>query len=153
MTVPFGMSRETETYPVSHSIDDTIPAIIDRRGNASSSARVSTSCCAPTQAMLFSSGAMQLTARTDKPASNVHFSGAKARGRAARSLCDRLTPLLISSGLVAGITPTSVRQMSGAAIRDTAFLPLAGGGAGERQKDSSSWSGSAAGEMQEANGG
>ena len=37
------------------------------------------------------------------------------------SLSDRLTALLISHGLVKGITPTSIRQMSGQPIRALAF--------------------------------
>ena len=37
------------------------------------------------------------------------------------SLSDRLTQLLISHGLVKGITPTSIRQMSGQPIRALAF--------------------------------
>jgi len=46
------------------------------------------------------------------------------------TLSDRLTPLLISAGLVKGITHTSVRKQSGAAIRDSVLWPLDGGAAG-----------------------
>jgi hypothetical protein len=45
------------------------------------------------------------------------------------TLSDRLTPLLISAGLVKGITHTSVRKQSGAAIRASALWPLDGGAA------------------------
>jgi hypothetical protein len=46
-----------------------------------------------------------------------------------QTLSDRLTPLLISAGLVKGITHTSVRKQSVAAIRDSALWPLDGGDA------------------------
>jgi hypothetical protein len=46
------------------------------------------------------------------------------------TLSDRLTPLLISAGLVKGTTHTSVRKQSGAAIRASALWPLDGGSAG-----------------------
>jgi hypothetical protein len=42
------------------------------------------------------------------------------------SLSDRLTPLLISAGLVRGITHTSIRKQSGAPIRASALWPLDG---------------------------
>jgi hypothetical protein len=45
------------------------------------------------------------------------------------SLSVRQTRSLISSGLIAGITPSFVRKTSGLAIRDFASLPLDGGGA------------------------
>jgi hypothetical protein len=45
------------------------------------------------------------------------------------TLSDRLTPLLISAGLVKGTTHSSVRKQSGAAIRASALWPLDGGGA------------------------
>jgi hypothetical protein len=45
------------------------------------------------------------------------------------TLSDRLTPLLISAGLVKGTTHTSVRKQSGAAIRASALWPLDGGAA------------------------
>jgi len=45
-------------------------------------------------------------------------------------LSDRLTPWLISRGLVKGITHSSVRKQLGAAIRATVLWPLDGGDAG-----------------------
>lgn len=45
------------------------------------------------------------------------------------SLSDRLTPLLISAGLVKGTTHTSIRKELGAAIRASALWPLDGGDA------------------------
>jgi hypothetical protein len=53
-------------------------------------------------------------------ASIAPFSAMKDRSYRL-SLSDRLTPLLIKSGLVAGITPTSIRRQFGAAIPDTVF--------------------------------
>jgi len=54
--------------------------------------------------------------------------GTKGKTKAV-SLSDRLTPSLISAGLVRGITPTSVRKQLGAAIPATALWPLDGGNA------------------------
>lgn len=49
------------------------------------------------------------------------------KGRSYRpSLSDRLTPLLISSGLVRGTTPSWIRKRSGVAIRGSALWPLGG---------------------------
>jgi hypothetical protein len=45
------------------------------------------------------------------------------------TLSDRLTQSLITAGLVKGITHTSIRKQSGAAIRDSALWPLDGGSA------------------------
>src|SRR6185312_774528 len=45
------------------------------------------------------------------------------------TLSDRLTPSLISAGLVKGITHSSVRRQSGAAIRASVLWPLDGGDA------------------------
>lgn len=47
-------------------------------------------------------------------------------GIKAVSLLDKLTPSLISSGLVRGITPMSIRKRSGARILDTALSALDG---------------------------
>lgn len=49
------------------------------------------------------------------------------------SLSDRLTPLLISAGLVAGIIPMSMREGSGQLTLDT-VLRLQAGHAAEQQK-------------------
>ncbi len=63
----------------------------------------------------------------DKKVSTVHFSEMKhPKNTKVLSLSDRLTPLLMSSGLVKGIIPTSMRKKSGQQILGTAFLPLAG---------------------------
>jgi hypothetical protein len=64
----------------------------------------------------------------DSKASIAPFSATKAAG-GPQTLSDRLTPLLIALGLVKGITHTSIRKQSGAAIRDSALWPLDGGSA------------------------
>mgnify|MGYP000376682756 CR=1 FL=1 len=56
----------------------------------------------------------------------------------ARSLSDRLTPSLISAGLVRGITPTSTRSECGAEIPDIASYGLDGTGPGQQKADLSS---------------
>lgn len=78
---------------------------------------------APRQQMLFSCGeSSSTTALTSEPASDSRESTAPrsetttAKRTRAASLSDRLTPLLISAGLVKGITPTSIRRQLGATI-------------------------------------
>jgi hypothetical protein len=61
-------------------------------------------------------------------ASTVRCSGTKVLTDRV-TLSDKLTRLLISAGLVKGITHTSIRKRSGAAIRDSALWPLDGGSA------------------------
>jgi hypothetical protein len=53
----------------------------------------------------------------------------ESRHGGPQTLSDRLTPSLIALGLVRGITHTSIRKQSGAAIRDSALWPLDGGNA------------------------
>lgn len=65
-------------------------------------------------------------------ASTAPSSGTRGR-RSRLSLSDRLTLSLITSGLVRGITPTSVRRVSGLPIPDIVFWPRAGSGAGARR--------------------
>lgn len=52
------------------------------------------------------------------------------------SFCEKLTPLLISAGLVRGIIPMSIRGVSGAQILDFASFPLAGHVAEFQKKES-----------------
>ncbi len=69
-------------------------------------------------------GGESVSALTVKKGSTVQSSEMKADTFPAGSYV-RLTRSLITSGLVAGITPSLVRQTSGLAIRDFASLPLA----------------------------
>ncbi len=73
---------------------------------------------------LFSCGAGSSTTVVRR-ASTAPFSATKGRA-SRRSLSDRLTPSLITSGLVCGITPLSIRQLSGQPIRVLAFDTPAG---------------------------
>ncbi|MDL5055935.1 hypothetical protein QQ055_00330 [Geitlerinema calcuttense NRMC-F 0142] len=55
----------------------------------------------------------------DSKASTVRFSGTRTRQNiSAQTLSERLTPLLISRGLVRGIIPTSMRKRSGQRMLD-----------------------------------
>jgi len=62
---------------------------------------------------------------SDSKASTVPSSATKDSAE-VRSLSDRLMPSLISAGLVAGITPTSIRRGSGQGWLDLAFSPQVG---------------------------
>ena len=68
----------------------------------------------PEQGMLFSCGDDSLTAR-DRQELIALFSATRDHAEAL-TLSDRLTPSLISAGLVCGITPTSTREKCGAPI-------------------------------------
>jgi hypothetical protein len=73
----------------------------------------------------------------DSKASIAPYSETKLHRNIAQvSLSDRLTPLLISAGLVRGITHTSIRKQLGAAIRASALWPLDGSVADEPKTDS-----------------
>jgi len=69
-------------------------------------------------------------------ASTARYSGTRVRTYLP-SLSDKLTQSLITAGLVKGITHTSIRRQSGAAIRATALWPLDGGAADEQKAASS----------------
>lgn len=85
------------------------------------------------QLMLFSFGDGSLT-EADRKELIALFSGTKPHANSSPpTLSDRLTPSLFSSGLVSGITPTSIRERLGAAIPDFVLL-LPGGGRVEQQK-------------------
>lgn len=71
-----------------------------------------------------------MTPSPNKRGSTAPSSETKPPAAIARqTLSDRLTPSLISAGLVKGITHTSIRKQSGAAIRASALWPLDGGDA------------------------
>lgn len=132
-----GISQKTATDPATSYSGGTIPAGINSQRTACSLVPAIRSSSEPMRETLFSHGVSLDTAPMVRPASNAPCSETKARTNRP-SLSDRLTPLLISSGLVAGITPLSIRRKSGAAIRDFASLPLVGGGAGSRRAGCSS---------------
>jgi hypothetical protein len=89
--------------------------------------RASISCFEPAMLMLCLFGESSSTIPGNK-ASTAPFSATKVASDRP-TLSDRLTPLLISAGLVKGITHSSVRKQSGVAIRASALWPLDGGGA------------------------
>lgn len=137
LTAQCGGSPKTVTSPASRSMSDIIPAIgmpmaVD---DVSSSDPVKASCSEPMPPMpcLFGDNSSTIAG---KKASTAQSSATRATS-SRRSLSDRLTRSLITSGLVAGITPTSVRKTFGLAIRDFASLPLAGDDAEKRKADCS----------------
>lgn len=69
-----------------------------------------------------------------KTESTAPLSATRAR-ISARGSYDRRIRLLMSSGLIAGITPTSMRQRSPQKTLDFAFSQLGGDGAGARRED------------------
>lgn len=98
--------------------------------NATSSlAPVSASCFEPRELTpsLFG-GNISTTPFPLKPGLNAPFSGTKAKSR-PQSLSDKLTPSLITAGLVRGITPRSIRKKCGAVILDGASFEPDGGNA------------------------
>lgn len=127
-----GGSPETATDPVSPStIATTRPkraARPARHGKQpSSSGRANPSCSGPNAPTPCSSGGTSSTTAASweltAPSSEM-----KAR-RPRHSLSAKLTLSLITSGLISGITPTSVRKQSGAAIPDLVSWPQAGSAA------------------------
>lgn len=91
----------------------------------------------PPREMLHSRGATRDTGETSKSALSATSSATGAR-TSRRSLSDRLTPLLISAGLVCGITPSSTRKQSGQPIQVLALSMPAGGDVEARPHEGSS---------------
>lgn len=84
-------------------------------------------------------GNSQMTASTsalanDSVESTAPFSETRAATKVPSSFAKRMR-LLIASGLVKGITPTSIRRGSHQGILASAFYELAGGGADELKAD------------------
>ena len=102
-----------------------------------SSGQVTRSSLDPRSETLFSCGAAPFTDKTRKQASNARSSETRVRS-SRRSLSDRLTRSLITSGLVCGITPLSIRQLSGQPIRVLAFDTPTGPAAASPEKAFSS---------------
>lgn len=121
---PTGGSPRTETARVLNYMNGTTAPINTRTVGsvASLSAPVSISSCEPMAAMPSLFGEISSTIPAKK-VSTAPYSGMKGRSGQA-SLSDRLTPLLISSGLVRGIIPMSMREMSNLRTPDFAFLQL-----------------------------
>lgn len=126
MTRPFGFSQKTVTQHCSPSTNATIQPTNTRTGASEncSAAPVKKSYCEQSAAMLDLFGEISMMPAAKK-ASTARSSETKAN-TSHLTLSDRLTPSLISHGLVAGITPMSTRQQCGAAIPDIASYGLDG---------------------------
>jgi hypothetical protein len=114
-------------FPASHFSDGTTPPDQDAGNSPNSSDQGNISSCEPTEPTPCLSGeSSSMTA--DKMESIAPCLEMKA-DTYRRSLSDRLTPLLISHGLVKGITPSWIRRALGAPIQGSALWPLDGSGA------------------------
>lgn len=119
-SVPFGGSPRTGICASAIFTGD-ITARANRSERVTSlSAPATRSSCELPMAMPHSLGDTRATAKTGRKASNAACFATKARTYRP-SLSDRLTPSLISSGLVCGITPSSIRKASNQPIRGLAF--------------------------------
>lgn len=130
--VPFGGSRRTATCASATSIDGiTARANRSERATLLSAPAIKSSFELP-MAMPHLHGDTRATGKTGRKASNAACSATKARTYRP-SLSDRLTRSLISSGLVCGITPSSIRKASNQPIRGLAFGTPDGGAAPKQQ--------------------
>ena len=118
---PTGISQKTATYPASPCTSGIIPASNTRTDGSekSSAVPVRKSYCEHETPMPSLFGESSLTVQ-DRLELIALFSETKAASDQA-TLSDRLTLSLITSGLVNGITPMSVRQKLKAAIPDFVF--------------------------------
>lgn len=134
----FGGSRKTAIDHAAISTGATTAAGKASGPQTSSSVLARSSHFEPLTQTLFSCGAdSSMTAvRRASTAPSSATKGLTSR----RSLSDRLTRSLITSGLVCGITPSSIRQLSGQPIRVLAFDTPAGPAAASLGKGFSSLS-------------
>lgn len=100
-------------------------------GSRSSSAPVSISSCEQREATqcLFGDDSLMTVVRPESTAP----CSATSHATLAVSLSDRLMQSLISAGLIAGITPLSIRKRYGQAILDFASSKQDGNDVGERK--------------------
>lgn len=137
----FGGSPETATGHASRSTDATTAPRNRSARRASSLGRGKPSSSAPqSQPPALSGASLSMTPCPSRKGSIAPSSATKARTR-RQTLSDKLTPSLISLGLVSGITPTSIRQLSGQPIRVFAFCGPDGGAAEQLSAASTSSSG------------
>lgn len=128
-----GISLKTAICPATSFSAVTTPAEPSTHKSGSLSDPEKKSSSELMQEMQFSFGGLPSTAPIAKRASNARSFATRVRSDRP-SLSDRLTQSLITAGLVRGITPSSIRKQSGAAIRDFASLPLDGGAAADQEK-------------------
>jgi len=134
MTDPFAMGRSgglpgtatSPALPSTSAITAPTPTLMAESA-VRCSGRARRSSCAPETQTPCSAGASSSTTAASW-ALIAPSSETKAR-RSRHSLSDRLTLSLITSGLVSGITPMSVRRQSGQAIPDTVSWRRDGDGA------------------------
>ena len=124
----FGGLPKTATSASAISTGDTTVPVSPSETVTSSSVPATGLSFARQKGTQRSRGDIRDTGATDKKASNATSSATKAR-TSRRSLSDRLTPSLISAGLVKGITPSSTRKQSGQPILVLAFDTPAGAAA------------------------
>jgi hypothetical protein len=124
-TARCGGSPKTAISPAATSTAATIRRRSPSAPQTLSSVPATGSCCEAPLATPPLSGGDPSTGETTKWALNAPCSETKGRTY-RRSLSDRLTLSLIRSGLVKGITPSSVRRQSGLAILDIVSWPQAG---------------------------
>lgn len=130
-----GGSRKTATPSQNDCSTGTIPAAdtpMDATPNSSAAPERNLSCERGTE-MLFGSGEDSKMI-ADKSESIAQYSEMRADANPP-SLSDRLTPLLISAGLVKGIIPLSMRDASGQLILEPVLRSQAGGSADAQKVD------------------
>jgi hypothetical protein len=137
-----GGSRRTATVTALRCMSGTTArtATLMVESGRNSSGRVKRSCSEPIGPMLSLCGGSSLTtAETSAPENGSTAStaprSATSQRIAARTSFDRRTRLLIASGLICGITPTSMRRGSGQGILGFVSVRPAGDDAAERAAD------------------
>lgn len=135
-----GGSRRTETYPSATYTGATTAAESRSERRTYASVPATRSSCDQLTATLPLFGGEANTGLTAKPGSNAPCSATRVRS-SRPSLSDRLTRSLITAGLVCGITPLSIRKLSGQPIRVLAFAEPDGGGAASQKRACSCSSG------------
>lgn len=130
MSDPFTMARSggsprTEIGPAETSTDATTRRRSPNEPQTCLSDQATKSSCDQLMETLPLFGGGPSTDATVRPVSNVRSSATKVRTRVP-TLSARLTPSLITAGLVCGTTPSSIRKLSDQPIRVFAFCAPAG---------------------------
>lgn len=133
VAAPFGGSARTGTLPaLSSTIATTAPINMRISGSGdcllAPAKKLSCAHLAETPC-LFGDDLSMTAVNAASTARRFGMKGAPCR----QSLSDRLMPLLISSGRVRGIIPTSMRRASDQLTLGPAFCTQDGGGAGKRK--------------------
>jgi len=132
-----GGLRKMETGVASRSISATIRCIDTKTaGSQLNSLALELQSCSATPMpppSLFGES-ISTTQSLNRKASSAPSSATKAKPYRP-SLSDRLTPSLISAGLVRGTTPKSIRRRLGAVMLDIAFSKPGGEGADSVRAD------------------